>query len=46
MDYSEIINTLNKASGFELFRIKSAIEQMLDDPNSIAEIKQHLRIDQ
>lgn len=46
MDYSEIINTLNNASGFELFRIKSAIERMLDDPKGIAEIKKQLRINQ
>ena len=46
MNYSEIINTLNSASGFDLFRIKSAIERMLDDPKSIAEIKRHLRINQ
>jgi hypothetical protein len=46
MNYSEIINALNTASGFDLFRIKSAIDRMLDDPKSIAEIKQHLRIGQ
>jgi len=46
MNYSEIINALNNASGFDLFRIKSAIERMLDDPKCIAEIKQHLRINQ
>lgn len=46
MNYSEIITTLNNASGFELFRIKSAIQRMLEDPKCIAEIKQQLRINQ
>jgi len=46
MNYSEIIDALNSASGFDLFRIRSAINRMLDDPKNIAEIKQHLRINQ
>jgi len=44
VDYSEIINTLNSASGFDLFRIKSAIERMLDDPARIIELKTKLRV--
>ena len=46
MNYSEIINALDTASGFDLFRIKSAIDRMLDDPKNIAEIKQHLHLGQ
>lgn len=43
MNYSEIVNALNNATGFDLFRIKVAIEKMLDDPVRILEVKKSLR---
>lgn len=46
MNYSEIINTLNQATAFDLFRIKSAINVMLEDPEKINIIKRALKVDQ
>ncbi|NQY65543.1 MAG: hypothetical protein HRT38_17890 [Alteromonadaceae bacterium] len=46
MNYSEVIDALNNATGFDLFRIKTAIERMLDDPKRILELKQNLTIGQ
>ena len=46
MNYSEIINALDKASGFDLFRIQSAIGKMLEDPKRVVELKQRLSVDQ
>lgn len=43
MNYSEIIRVLDHATGFDLFRIKVAIEKMLDDPDRIIDLKQNLR---
>ena len=46
MNYSEVIDALNNATGFDLFRIKTAIEQMLDAPKRIAELKNNLTVGQ
>ena len=46
MDYSEIINELNKASSFDLFRLQGAIAQELENPLRITEIKKQLNIGQ
>jgi len=46
MDYSAIINELNKASSFDLFRLQGAIAQELENPLRIAEIKKQLTIGQ
>ncbi len=43
MNYSDIVNALNDASSFDLFRIESAIRRMLDDPQRILEVKKQLR---
>lgn len=42
MNYSEVIDALNNATGFDLFRIRAAIDRMLDDPKRIIELKQRL----
>ncbi len=46
MDYSNLIKELDKATSFDLYRLSSAIDRMLDDPIRIAHIKQFLRIGQ
>jgi hypothetical protein len=39
MNYSDIIRALNSATGFDLFRINTAINRMLDDPKRIEQLK-------
>jgi hypothetical protein len=46
MDYSSILQELNKASLFDLHRLRSAIYQELQNPNRIKQIKAQLRIGQ
>jgi hypothetical protein len=43
MDYSRIIDDLNSASLFDLFRLSVAIHQQLDEPQRIAEVRAKLR---
>lgn len=43
MNYSDIIKTLNNATGFDLFRIRAAIDKMLEDPKYMIEVKNCLR---
>lgn len=43
MNYSEIADKLATATVFDLFRIKIAIEKMLNDPERIFEVKRRLR---
>ncbi|MES9901291.1 MAG: hypothetical protein ABW168_01250 [Sedimenticola sp.] len=42
MDFNLIISELNQASTFELFRLKAAIDNFLDDPARLAAIKRAL----
>ncbi len=46
MDYSSLIKELDKATSFDLYRLSSAIDRMLEDPVRIADIKQFLHIGQ
>mgnify|MGYP001063034883 CR=1 FL=1 len=46
MDYSQILETLNKASLFELYRLQQAIRRSLEDPARIRQIKNSLRVGQ
>lgn len=46
MNYSDIVKELEKASGFDLFRLKAAIDRMLDDPKLILQLKSILRVGQ
>jgi len=42
MDFSHIVQELEKASSFDLFRLSSAIDMMLEEPLRMARIKQQL----
>lgn len=44
MDYTNLLNELNKASAFDLYRLHVAIGNELDNPKRIVAIKQQLRI--
>ncbi|NPU95543.1 MAG: hypothetical protein HPY82_26920 [Gammaproteobacteria bacterium] len=46
MDYSQIIDALNHASGFDLYRLRSALENMIDEPRRLIEIRALLRVGQ
>jgi len=46
MDYSKILQELEKASLFDLYRLSIAIEDELRNPQRIIDIKQSLRIGQ
>ncbi|MCI5208085.1 MAG: hypothetical protein D3910_04685 [Candidatus Electrothrix sp. ATG2] len=43
MDYSTILEELNKASTFDLYRLRVAINQQLESPQRISEIKRYLQ---
>lgn len=43
MNYSDIVEALDKASSFDLHRISGAIERMLDDPIRIYKVRCQLR---
>jgi len=43
MDYSEIVEELQKASLFDLHRLQVAINRLLENPDRIEEIKRQLR---
>jgi len=43
MDYSKIIEELKKASSFDLYRLRVAINQQLENPLRLSEIKKRLR---
>ena len=46
MDYSEIITVLDKACAFDLYRLRTALDHMIDDPRRIIEVKSALRLGQ
>jgi alpha-L-arabinofuranosidase len=46
MNYSEILEALNKASMFELYRLEQAIRCSLDDPARIRKVKDSLKVGQ
>lgn len=46
MDYSQIIDALHHASGFDLYRLRTAIDNMIDDPKRLIEIRARLRLGQ
>lgn len=43
MDYSKIVATLKQASLFDLYRLRVAINQLLDDPQRIDQIRSRLK---
>jgi hypothetical protein len=46
MNYSEILDELNNASLFELYRLEQAIRRSLEDPVRIRKIKDSLKVGQ
>ncbi|MBT9496759.1 MAG: hypothetical protein IV103_05665 [Zoogloea sp.] len=46
MDFSALLAALNQASGFELYRLRVAIDRVLADPKWILAIQSRLRIGQ
>lgn len=46
MDFSALLAALNQASGFELYRLRAAIDSALADPKWIAAIQPQLRLGQ
>ena len=43
MDYSNILEELNKASTFDLYRLRVAIDQQLESPQRLSAIKRYLK---
>ena len=46
MNFSETIATLNSASAFELFRLRAAIDRVLDQPGWMEAVRSRLRVGQ
>lgn len=46
MNFTEVLDALRLASEFELYRLRAAIDRMLNDPKWIVAIRQALRIGQ
>ena len=46
MNYSQILEALNKASLFELYRLQQAIQRNLEDPQRILQIRRALKVGQ
>lgn len=46
MNFTEVMEALQKASGFELYRLRAAIDLTLDDPKWMLAIRRELRIGQ
>lgn len=46
MNFSETIATLNTASSFELFRLRAAIDRVLDQPGWMDAVRSRLRLGQ
>lgn len=46
MNFSETIATLNCASAFELFRLRAAIDRVLDQPGWVDAVRSRLRVGQ
>ena len=46
MNFSDTIATLNKASAFDLYRLRAAIDRVLDQPGWMDAVRSRLRIGQ
>lgn len=46
MNYSELVELLDRANAFDLYRLRTAIDNMIDDPRRIIEVKTSLRLGQ
>ena len=46
MNFSEVIKTLNSASAFDLYRMRAAIDRVLDEPRWMQSIQVRLKVGQ
>lgn len=46
MNFSEVFQTLNQASAFDLFRLRAAIDRALDEPRWLQAIQTRLKVGQ
>jgi hypothetical protein len=46
MNFSEVLTALNSASAFELFRMRAAIDRVLDEPRWLLAVQSRLRVGQ
>ena len=46
MNFSEVINGLNQASAFELYRMRAAIDRVLDEPKWLQAVQARLHVGQ
>ena len=46
MKFSQVINSLNQASAFELYRMRAAIDRVLDEPRWMQAIQARLQVGQ
>ena len=46
MNYSDVIRSLNEASAFELFRLRAAIDSVLDESRWLQAVQSRLRVGQ
>ena len=46
MNFSEIIKTLNSASAFDLYRMRAAIDRVLDEPRWLQSVQVRLKVGQ
>lgn len=46
MNFSDILKALNEASAFELYRMRAAIDRVLEDPRWLAAVRGRLRVGQ
>jgi hypothetical protein len=46
MNFSEVLKVLNSASAFDLYRMRAAIDRVLDQPGWMQAVQSRLRVDQ
>jgi hypothetical protein len=46
MNFSEVISSLSSASAFDLYRIRAAIDRVLDDPKWMKSVQSRLKVGQ
>ena len=46
MNFSEVIKTLNSASAFDLYRMRAAIDRVLDEPRWMQSVQVRLKVGQ
>ena len=46
MNFSDVLRTLNQASAFELYRMRAAIDRVLEQPHWLESIRSRLRVGQ